>query len=192
MTQEAAPPAMKPDASRLRAAIDRNFSEANSALHKLTAWQCLRQAGIDEAGADFFAITRQALYNDMLAGAIRIFDDHKEAAALWYIIRCCGPFAHRAAQACGIDLDKLQKVIPKLRHVRDRFHFHIDRRSVEHTAPIWRDAGMTEEELGDALRDAARLLAKIRQESFGGELAELPVYDGSDVKRIIDAAKKAL
>jgi hypothetical protein len=184
---------MKPDSSRVLAAIDRNFDEANSAIDKLTAHDCLCRtvygSGVGtDARTGFFAIARQALFNDMLAGAIRIFDDHKDVASLWYIIRCNEGAAARAAAACGISIADLLTIAPKLRHIRDKTHFHIDRKMVgNHPSSVWADADISDEELGAALRNAAALLAAIRQALFGGELRRVTAYDGADVQRIVDA-----
>ena len=182
---------MEPNDARIQAALRRNFAEANNAILKLTAHNELCASGFSYTGMSFFAIADQALFNDMFASAIRIFDDHKEVGSLWYIIRSHEQIAHKAADACGISIDKLREIIPKLRHIRDKTHFHIDRRSVEQPSLVWEVANITGDELTNALRDAAALLATIKQEAYGGELDKLTSYDGSDVREIIDAFSAA-
>jgi hypothetical protein len=178
---------MKPDSLRVIAAINRNFAEANDAILKLTAYRSLCEAGFSRAGTGFFAIAAQALFNDMIAGAIRIFDDHKDVASIWYVIRCNQPAAQRAAQACGIAIDDLRSIAPKLRHVRDKTHFHIDRKAVTDPSSVWAYADISDDALGNALHNAALLLAKIKQHVSGGELDSIGAYDGSDVRQIINA-----
>jgi hypothetical protein len=178
---------MKPDRLRVIAAINRNFTEANAAILKLTAYNSLSEAGFGYAETSFFAIVNQALFNDMIAGAIRIFDDHKDVASLWYVIRCHDAAARKAARDCGIDIDELKAITPRLRHVRDKTHFHIDRKAVTNPSSVWTYADISGQRLGSALRNAAILLAKIKQDVFGGELERLSPYDGSDVRHIIDA-----
>jgi hypothetical protein len=179
--------AMRPDDARLLAAINRSFAEANNAILKLTAYNRLNEAEFSYMGTSFFVIAQQALYNDMIASAIRIFDDHKEAGSLWYIIRCNQSAAKKAATACGINIDDLKAIVPKLRHIRDKTHFHIDKRSVENPSLVWRDADISGQEFTTVLHNAARLLAKIKQDVFGAEMDQLTPYDGSDVRHIIDA-----
>lgn len=186
---------MKPDESRILAAINRSFAEANNAILKLTAYNSLHKVRFSYTGMSFFAIASQALYNDMIASAIRIFDDHKEAGSLWYIIRCNEPAAKKAAMACGIKIDELKAFALKLRHIRDKTHFHIDRRALENPSLVWSEAGISGDEFTNALHNAALLLAKIKLDVYGGELDKVTPYDGSDVKQIIDAysdAKKAV
>ena len=178
---------MKPDEARVLAALNRNFSEADHAILKLTAYNSLKRCVASSAGTRFFTIAEQTLYNDMIAGAIRIFDDHKEAGSLWYIIRCFRNVAQNIAMTCGIDMDALRKIVPKLRHIRDKTHFHIDRRTVAEPDLVWTNAGLGYDELTNALHDAATLLTKIKQEVYGGEMNRLTPYDGSDVKQIVEA-----
>lgn len=79
---------MSIDNTRLIAAIDRNFAEINNAILKLKAYNSLCASNFSHAGMSFFFIAHQALFNDMIANAIRVLDKHKDAASLWYIIKC--------------------------------------------------------------------------------------------------------
>lgn len=178
---------MRPIEARVLAAIDRNFAEADSALLKLTAYNKLATLTMPHPGMNFFVIAQQALFNDMVASAIRIFDDHKEAGSLWYIVRCNESAAKKAAQAFGISLDELRMMVPRLRHIRDKTHFHIDRRTVENPSKVWSGADISSGELSDAFHKVALLLAHMKQELYGGEIENLTRYDGSDVQVIVDA-----
>jgi hypothetical protein len=183
---------MRPRHARVLAAIDRNFAEADDALLKLTAYAHLNAAEIEHAGMMFFVLARQALFNDMIAGAIRIFDDHKEAGSLWYIIRCHEAAVQGVAQDCGVDLEELKAMVPKLRHIRDKTHFHIDRRTLEDPSSVWRQAGISLEEFTRALHNVATLLASLKQTVYQGKRNALTCYDGADVKLIVAAALNAM
>jgi hypothetical protein len=184
--------AMKPDPTRILAALNRNWEEANNAILKLTAFNQLNKIGFSDTEISFFSIVDQALYNDILAGAIRIFDDHKEAGSLWYIVRCKASAATQAAHECGINLPQLRKIVPKLLHIRNKTHFHIDRRALDNPSAVWTDADMSGQELAQALYDAAHLLARIKQNLYGGELEQLTPYDGSDAQQIIRAYQQTI
>jgi len=119
-------------------------------------------------------------HNARIAAAItRNFAEANEAAA------------RRAARACGIDMDELQRIVPKLRHIRDKTHFHIDKRTVEDPAMVWSDANLSRGELTKALRNAAVLLANIRNHVHGENGDVLTRYDGADVSMIVDACAEA-
>ncbi|SNS87573.1 hypothetical protein SAMN06265795_10873 [Noviherbaspirillum humi] len=182
---------MKPHTARVLAALNRNFAEANEALLQLTAYQRLNEAGISQAGVDFLAIAAGALYDGMIGGAIRIFDNHKEAGSLWYIIRCHRAIAQLTADRLGISLEQLRGIVPRLLHIRNKTHFHIDRKALDNPATIWSDAGITVEGIAAALLDAARLLAGIKQAIYGGDPDQLTPYDGADVTAIVAAWRAA-
>ena len=173
--------------NRLRAALKRNFAEVNNAILKRTAYNQLCTAGFNYTGMSFFVIADQALFNDMIASAILVFDDHKDVSSLWYIIRSNEAAAKKAAAACGINIEKLREIVPKLRRIRDKTHFHIDRKAVEAPKEVWKSADISGDELTDALYGAAKLITQIKKEIFGGDLEELTPYDGSDVHEIVKA-----
>lgn len=178
---------MENKGNRLQAALKRNFAELNNAILKRTAYNQLCKAGFTYTGMSFFVIADQALFNDMIAGAIRVFDDHKDVSSIWYIIRCNEGAAKKAAAACGTSIESLRAIVPKLRHIRDKTHFHIDREAVEAPDEVWKYAGISGDELTDALYGAAALIAHIKREIYGGELDKLTPYDGSDVHQAVKA-----
>ena len=115
-------------------------------------------------------------HNAGIAAAItRNFAEANEAAA------------HRAARTCGIDMDELRRIVPKLRHIRDKTHFHIDKRTVENPVMVWSDANLSRGELTKALRNAALLLVNV----YGENGDALTPYDGADVSMIVDACAEA-
>ena len=72
---------MKPanDTSNLKATIQRNFNELNNAILKLTALEELRKLELTYCRMSFFVIAEHALYNDLLAHAIKVLDEHRDA-----------------------------------------------------------------------------------------------------------------
>lgn len=181
---------MKPDKARVLAALNRNFAEADDAILKLTAFDRLDETGVTGLPGTrpgFLVLAKQALYNDALGSAIRIFDEHKESGSLWYIMRCHGKAAQKAANACEISIDALRDIVPRLAHIRNKTHFHIDRKALDNPSLIWRNAAIGADTISDALRNAALLLAGIKQEIYGGEMDVLTPYDGSDITRIVRA-----
>ena len=141
------------------------------------------------AGAEGLAVTSSDAFcvGPRPPNAIRIFDDHKEAGSLWYIIRCNPHATENAAKACHINIDDLKAIAPKLRHIRDKTHFHIDRRTVGNPSLVWTDANISNRAFTNALHNVALLLAKIKQDVFRAAMDNQTPYDGSDVMQIIDA-----
>lgn len=175
------------DASTLKAAIQRNLAELNNAILKLTARDELVTKKITYTRMSFFVIAEHALYNDMLAHAIRVLDEHRDAMSFWYVLRCNEAVIKKAASSAGLDLGQLKVLSGKLRLIREKTQFHIDRESVKEPKAVWQKAHITGAELANTLRRMAATLAQAKQEIFGGELETVTEYDGSDIAKIVEA-----
>jgi hypothetical protein len=182
---------MTHDQTRIRAAIERTFAEVNNAILKLTAYNALAREDITYAGMSLFVIIENALFNDMVANAMRALDEHRDAASFWYICRCDEPLAERAAKVASVQLSGLRATSAKLRHVREKTHFHVDRGAVANPADVWSNAGITGNDFTTALHAVASVVSTFEVERFGGEPLELAKYDGSDVTRIVGAFEQA-
>lgn len=181
---------MSHDHSRLLAAIERTFAEVNNAILKLVAYNAVCREEITYARMSFFVVASHALHNDMLAHAMRALDEHRDAAAFWYVKRCNGQATSAAARAAGVDLAVLQSTSTKLRHIREKTHFHIDRETVKNPAHVWRAVGITGDEFSNAIHSVASVMSGVKAEVFGGALLEVTEYDGSDVQRLVQAYEK--
>lgn len=181
---------MSVDNTRLIAAIDRNFAEINNAILKLKAYNSLCASKFSHAGMSFFFIAHQALFNDMIANAIRVLDKHKDAASLWYIIKCNEAVSKKIANQLDINVENILLLSKKLRHIREKTHFHIDKDSVVQPKSVWKTADISGSEFVKLLDDVANYLAHIKKEMFGGELLVVTKYDALDVKQIVSAYEK--
>jgi hypothetical protein len=171
----------------LLAAIERNFAEANNAILKLTAYNELCRQDITYARMSFFVIVEQALHYDMIAHAMKILDSHTSARGLAYIKKVNRAAVLRAATKCKIDLDEIETLASKLKHVRDKTQFHIDAESLKDAKAIWRSADIRGDLFVRSLRNLAVLLSVLKADLFGGEVLEVTEYDGSDIPKIVKA-----
>lgn len=178
---------MSHDNTRLHAAVRRTFAEANNAILKLVAYNALCAADITYAGMSFFVVASQALHNDMIAHAMRALDEHRDAASFWYVKRCNEQVTAAAASAAGVDLSALESTSAKLRHIREKTHFHVDRQAVLDPSQVWQAAGVTGDEFNDSLHAVASVMSGVEVHLFGGEPLVVTEYDGSDVERIVKA-----
>ena len=175
------------DLSTLHGALGRSLAELNNAVLKVTAHDVLVRQHITYIRMSFFVIAAQALHNDMLAHAIKVFDEHRDAMSFWYIMRSNEGVMRRAAANVGLNVEELRSLSTKLRLIRTKTHFHIDRKSITDAASVWSEADIDGQALVDALRASAKMLALVKQDLFGGELETLTEYDGSDIPKIINA-----
>lgn len=178
---------MSPDTSTLQAALVRNLTELNNAILKVTAHDELVRQKITYARMSFFVVAEHALYNDTFAHAIRVLDEHRNAMSFWYVLRCNEAVVKRQAKSAGLDLEELKALSSKLRLVREKTHFHIDRISLKAPKSIWKEAAINGKVFGQALTAMASTLAHTKQELFGGDLETVTEYDASDIAKIVKA-----
>lgn len=181
---------MTHDHTRLKAAVKRTFAEANNAILKLTAYNSLCREDISYARMSFFAIVQHALYNDMVAHAIRVMDEHRDVSGFWYIHKCQSALVERTVSKAGSELATLKCTSEKLRHIREKTHFHIDRTAVQSPTEVWKSAGVTGDEFSITLRVVAQVASAVNADALGGEPLDVTEYDGSDVHRIVAAFEK--
>ena len=173
---------------RYDAALERNLAEASNAILERRALIGLHSAE-SAHGLDFFCVAAHALYNDLIAHAARLFDRHPDAASFWYVVRCDEASARTQAEAKGVDLGNLEVLSQKLKGVRDKTLFHIDKEAVSNPKLVWSSAEITGDSLGYGLEGAFRVLAGLY---LGRHKLEwtVPDYDGSDAPKIILAYKQ--
>lgn len=164
-------------------ALKRNLAEVNNAILERRALIGLINA--DSAhGLDFFRIAEHALFNDLIAHAIKVFDTHKQAASFWYIKRVDSAALELEAKNSCVKLEDLKEVSEKLKHIRDKTHFHIDKEAVSNPKLVWSLAEITGDYLGESLDAVFKILSSLHYKRTKQKIS-LPDYDGSDAKKII-------
>ena len=178
---------MKHDSSTLQAAITRNLAELNNAILKLTAHDELARQKITYARMSFFVVAQHALYNDMFSHAIRVLDEHRDALSFWYVLRCNEAVVRSSAENADLNIEELKVLSSKLRLIREKTQFHIDRMSVKAPKSVWKEASINGTTFAKALTAMASTLAHTKQELFGGDLESVTEYDASDITKIVKA-----
>lgn len=181
---------MNQDQTRLLAALSRTFAEISNATLKLIAYNALCKEKITFSGMSFFVIAQHALYNDMIAHAIRVLDEHRDVAAFWYIHKCHPRSVETGIVKAGLDIQAVRATSAKLRHIREKTHFHIDRATVHSSARVWQNAGVTGDEFSTMLKVIAEVLSDINVEILHGQPMHLTDYNGTDIPRLVGAFEK--
>ena len=177
------------NSDRFNSALDRNIAETSNAILKRRALIGIFNSQ-SAHGLDFFRVAEHALYNDLLAHAMRVFDTNKGAASFWYLEKCDHAKFIVAAVESKVDLEALRAITKKLRRIRNKTHFHIDKEAVTNPKLVWSLAEISGDYLGESLESAFKLLAYLAFKRDGIHRV-VPDYDGSDVPKIIRAYKQA-
>lgn len=159
--------------SRYDSALERNLAELQKALLIRTTLLGIERHRVTTKV--FTRVIRDALYNDYMSHAIKVFEQSSKAASFWYLYRADPGPIDRYAKKVGYDLRKLQLVSDKLKAIRNGSHFHIDKIGVLEPKVVWSGAALTGKELGGAIDFVWGALSAI-QEARGGEVPSLLGY----------------
>ena len=173
--------------TRYERAIERNLAELQKAILNRTTL-----LGFEDAGglsSIFLQVTYFALFNDYISHCIKVFDRGRQAASFWYIYRTDEKAVSVYVRRNQIDIDHIEEVSSKLKHIRDKTHFHVDPDAVVDPKAIWRSADLSGRELSAAVDAAWRILSDLAA-VLDLEKVALPVYRRKDAHRIAVAIEE--
>lgn len=139
---------------------------------------------------DFFRLAYEAMFNDMIDHAIKVLDRNPQSTSFWYIYRCEQGRIDRYIRGKGYDLNRYQNMADKIKQIRDKTHFHIDKDAVCKPDDIWNVADIKGSELKQVIEELWDILRHIFKEKLNREFP-IPSYNGHDATEIIRAAQKA-
>jgi hypothetical protein len=124
--------------ARYRAALERNSAEIQRAMLNLELLKAMEAYG--HLSSDEAKVAYYALFNDYVAHCIRVLEDSGGAASFWYLYKTQQDVFDEAAKSLEVQLSDLREMSKKLKHIRDKTHFHIDRDGVLDPRKVWREA----------------------------------------------------
>jgi len=129
-----------------------NLMSAQAALEALDGLQC---------GA-ILAQSFSALMGDRLVRLIRILEDSDRTATFWYLHNC-----EPANVSKDVDIPRLEALSEKIRLVRDKTLFHIDKKHVGDSQAVYKQANIIANEVIWAMETIWRTLNRLYEERFG-------------------------
>ncbi|MDA8174450.1 MAG: hypothetical protein M0018_07665 [Nitrospiraceae bacterium] len=168
---------------RFERALLRNLNELGRAILERRAMVGMEAAESSHT-VDFFRLAYDAMFNDMCSHAIKVFDKNPCSSTFWYLYRCEKKAVEQFAEDHKFQFSLLETLGNKLTHVRNKTHFHIDKKDVFNPEKVWREAAISGRELALGIDSAYAILAHLHQVRFGRPF-NLPKYDGSDATEII-------
>ena len=172
--------------------LSRNLYEVAHALYERQALIAIDQFIEREEilGENFFSISYRALFNDMIAHAIKVLDEDRRSATFWSLLHADKMSLDRLKAYSDEKIKFLNKLWEKLKIVRNKTHFHIDQEGVLNPEKAWADADIKGNELGTGLEYLWEILTELYQELFGKPFPH-PVkdYEGKDVLELLAYAK---
>ncbi|MBL7197222.1 MAG: hypothetical protein ISS47_03915 [Candidatus Omnitrophica bacterium] len=180
--------------NRYRNAIKRNLYEVAYALLEYSTLRILneynKKEGIYVTGEGFFNISYRALFNDMVAHSIKVLDKDRKSATFWYILKTDKAKAENLRLYSKEKIKSLRNLASKLKTIRNKTHFHIDKEGVVDPKMIWGNANIKGRELEESLHYLFSILNELHKAVFNKNFLYQPEdYDGTDLIKLLELAK---
>lgn len=172
----------------LKRTLERSLDELGTAI-------LLRRAlfGIESArsvhGIDFFRLAYNSMFNDMVGHAMKVLDRHRDSVGYWYVIRAEADLVQAFAKGKDYDLAKHEDMADRLKLVRDKTHFHIDKKGVVNPSDVWKAADIRGSALAEVIDQVFEVLRHVSERKYG-ESYDLPSYDGGDARKLVALAQE--
>lgn len=139
---------------------------------------------------NFFYLAATAFFSDIISRSIRLLDKHQDSSNFWYILNIKKKEISDYIKTLSITIADIENLSKKLKPLRDKVHFHIDKDAVLNPKEIWHEAKITGEFLEKVLNGIFEILAHLYELEFS-EKYILHKYDGSEINLIYDACQKS-
>lgn len=137
----------------------------------------------------FFSYAYLAMYDAMFFHAIKILDEHRDAASFWYLWRCNQKIIENLLAKHSLDFNEVNLLSKKLIIIRDKTHFHIDKTEIFHPDYVWTRADIAGNFFNKVMDNLWNTLRDLHYEQFKKDFIQ-PLYNGNDIEAIIKAAKE--
>jgi len=170
---------------RYNRSLVRNLVELERALSFRNSVNELARTAL-QTNWSFFSYAYLAMFDAMIFHAIKILDKHKDAASFWYIWNCNQKVVNAFIKIHNLSLDDVNSLSVKLKIIRDKTHFHIDKSAIFNPRAVWEEANISGNEFNKVLDNLWEVLRELYFEQFGKNFNQ-PIYAGEDIENIISA-----
>jgi hypothetical protein len=174
---------------RFYEALWRNLNELRFAISMRNCLNELVRVA-PETNWGFFSYCYLALFNDIFSHVIKVLDRHKDAASFWYLRNCETKLVDDLALKHGLNIMEIEELCDKLALVRDKTHFHIDKKRVMDSSQVWKDAGIKGDYINRLIDKIWDILNDLFRAKYRGDFGQ-PIHDGKDVESIIRKCKES-
>jgi len=178
------------DEKKYREALQRNYSEVTFAHHEYFAYTKMWQDSPTIYPNEFLGLCSMALFNDMVAHLIKVLERGGKALTFWNIRRRNSKQIDEILKKSGCDLSFLKHMSKKLRYIRNRTHFHIDRENVSSPKDVWKKASLKESDIEKTIVLLLEIFGCLYREQVSTSEPFLS-YDGKDAPKIIRIVQKS-
>ncbi len=173
---------------KISASIERNLQEVIYAKSGVNAVNKIEAKHPKPYTFNFFYYASLALYNDSVSRIIKVLEkkDNNDTLSFWFLLKHNKDTVINFCNNNDIDINNFTIVSEKLKQLRDKLFFHIDKRGVKDKERIWKTAKIQGNEFNKSINDLLIILEHLYENKFKRKYNKF-IYDGSDIVKIINA-----
>lgn len=176
----------------IQRAVDRNLHETIQALREHRALSEIEKYQARHAiyGLNYFTITYLALVNSMMGHVSKVLDRHKDSVGFWFIYKTQRDVMAQLKSFSDERIQHLRDLTKRVKLVRDKTLFHIDKDAVFDPREIWREAKIKGNQLKMGLDYLYDLLYELCDDGFKKSKFQVGVYNGDDISKLLEYARQ--
>lgn len=140
-----------------------------------------RLKNIDGIGLDFFRVSWVALQDARLIRLVRILENGKSVASVWYLRHCNQVAFDKSLKETQLRLTDLKDVSQRLRKIRNKTFVHLDKDRVADPQTVYHEAGLTLDRISWLIEQLWKLATLIHKEVLLLDFS-YDDYGGRDIK----------
>jgi len=169
---------------RISRTINRCAHELMKFMNQTTALKNLLKHD-QPMSSNFFRVVYYSLYDSRILHLIKVLDEHRDSVGFWYLYKFLKPEIKGFCESENLKIDDLELLTKKLKHIRDKTHFHIGKKEVVDPGQVWKDASLTGDFINNTGEGLFKIIMLLFEHKFGrGFSVRLPGKIGDLVKHI--------
>lgn len=146
---------------------------------------------VDAIGLDFFRVSLNALKDARIIRLIRVLEDDSKVASFWYLVRANEKLMKKTAKETSFNIESAKSLAEKFIGIRNKTFVHIDKERVFDPGELYKEAGITHDEIDEFVNGLWRLMQRLHITILGKEV-EGDNYTGEDIRYLADLRDREL
>lgn len=139
---------------------------------------------------NFFKVAAIAIYRDIFTHLCLIYEIKGQGKSFWYIEKELANKIAVIARDNSLSIDNLKNISERIKPIRNNTHFHIGSKNPNNPKKIFQESDIKNHEVRELIKSGFIILNELYKDLNKVEY-DLPDYDGTDIKNILDSYIKA-
>jgi len=173
---------------KIKRIIKRNLQEITVSYNMHIALKSMWKDNPKIFPDEFLGLCSIALFNEIISHLIKVLDINKQSATFYTIYEQLSEEVDKILKNNKMNIEFIKMMTKRLRLIRDKTHFHIDKRRFMEAPMVWKEADITFNELEKTIKILHLVLNKLYKK-FVSRMEPFVIYNGSDASFVVKLVK---